>query len=114
MKLIIEFDERQHFTPLRATSLQFYPSNTPLGFDKTRWIQLANEIQAGDNSPIYRDEQRAFYDSIRDIIAPRIGLQPVVRIFEEDVLWEKEHEQAKNSQKVLFEIQQVIKSRQLA
>ena len=109
VKLIVEFDERQHFTPLRATSLQSYPSDISLGFQKARWVQLSNRIQAGDNSPIYRDEQRAFYDSIRDIIAPKIGLKPVVRIFEEDVLWEKEKEQAQNIQKVLHEIDKIIK-----
>ncbi len=84
----IEYDERQHFTPLRAAALRAYPSNIKLGFDKERWIRLSEEIRAGDNSPIYRDEQRAFYDSIRDILAPRMGLKPVVRIFEEDVKWE--------------------------
>ena len=86
----IEFDERQHFTPLRATALRAYPSKTKLGFDKERWIQLSEQIRAGDNSPIYRDEQRAFYDSVRDILAPRMGLKPVVRIFEEDVKWEND------------------------
>lgn len=106
-KLIVEFDERQHFTPLRATSLQSYPPDTSLGFKKARWIQLSNRIQAGDNSPIYRDEQRAFYDSIRDIIAPKIGLKPVVRIFEEDVLWEKE--QTQNIQNILYKIDKILK-----
>lgn len=86
----IEFDERQHFTPLRATALRAYPSKTKLGFDKERWIQLSEQIRAGDNSPIYRDEQRAFYDSVHDILAPRMGLKPVVRIFEEDVKWEND------------------------
>ena len=38
-----------------------------LGFSKDRWVALCEEIQAGDNSPIYRDEQRAFYDTVRDI-----------------------------------------------
>ncbi len=66
---------------LYAASLRAYPTDILLGFDKKRWIQLADEIRAGDNSPVYRDEQRAFYDSIRDIMAAKIGLRPVVRIF---------------------------------
>lgn len=88
--IVIEFDERQHFTLPRATSLKTYPKNATLGFDKEKWVRLCEEINAGDNSPEYRDEQRAFYDSIRDIMAPRIGLKPVIRIYEADVLWERE------------------------
>lgn len=85
VNLPIEFDERQHFSPLRTVSLQNYPVNAPLGFSRDRWKQLSEKIRAGDNSPIYRDEQRALYDSIRDLMAPQIGLLPVVRIFAEDV-----------------------------
>lgn len=107
---IFEFDERQHFTLLRAASLRAYPSNIQLGFSLTRWIELSSTIQAGDNSPIYRDEQRAFYDSIRDILAPKIGLKPVVRIFEEDVFWEKEMKGFNNCEVVLENIQAVLES----
>lgn len=108
VKLIIEFDERQHFTPLRAASLRAYPEGIRLGFDKQWWIDLSEKIRAGDNSPIYRDEQRAFYDSIRDIMAPKIGLKPVVRIFEEDVHWEKEGDSTDAAKKILHDIQQII------
>jgi hypothetical protein len=45
-------------------------------------------IRAGDNSPIYRDEQRAFYDAVRDILLPEFGFKPVVGIYENDVRWE--------------------------
>lgn len=85
LNLPIEFDERQHFTPLRAVSLRNYPVNARLGFSREKWIRLSDEIRAGDNSPMYRDEQRALYDSIRDLMAPEIGLSPVVRVFEEDM-----------------------------
>jgi len=90
INVVIEFDERQHFTLPRAVALKTYPESANLGFDKIRWIKLCEEINAGDNYPAYRDEQRAFYDSIRDIMAPKIGLKPVVRIFESDILWERE------------------------
>ena len=108
VNLVIEFDERQHFTLLRAASLQAYPSDIAIGFDKKRWIDLSEKIKAGDNSPIYRDEQRAFYDSLRDIIAPQVGLKPVVRIFEEDVLWEKEGDSTVIAKEILENIQKVI------
>jgi hypothetical protein len=99
--VVIEFDERQHFTPLRATALKYYPTDMALGFDRARWIRLSEEIRAGDNSPIYRDEQRAFYDSVRDITVSRVGLKPVVRIFEEDVQWEKEKEASSQASTVI-------------
>jgi hypothetical protein len=107
--LVIEFDERQHFTPLRANSLRAYPKDIVLGFDKKRWIQLSDEIRAGDNSPIYRDEQRAFYDSIRDIMASKIGLRPVVRIFEDDVHWEKDGGSSKYAIKIIHDIEILVR-----
>lgn len=99
--IVIEFDERQHFTLPRAASLRAYPDETALGFDKGRWIELCEDINAGDNSPEYRDEQRAFYDAIRDIMAPRIGLKPVIRIYESDILWEKEGESSSKAKEIL-------------
>lgn len=112
VNLVIEFDERQHFTPLRAVSLLAYPDDVKLGFDRERWISLSEQIKAGDNSPIYRDEQRAFYDSIRDLCAPRFGLKPVVRIFEADVLWEKEgNNYSKEALNVLSNIEKIVKTK---
>jgi hypothetical protein len=102
--LVIEFDERQHFTLPRAASLRAYPDSATLGFDKGKWIQLCEDINAGDNSPEYRDEQRAFYDAIRDIMAPRIGLKPVIRIYESDVLWEREGESSTKAKEILRQI----------
>ncbi len=90
--ILIEFDERQHFTPARAASLQAYPASLRLGFDCNRWIRLCEEIRAGDNDPKYRDEQRAFYDTLRDLAPARLGFPPLVRIFEEDVRWERPEE----------------------
>jgi hypothetical protein len=102
--VVIEFDERQHFTLPRAVSLKAYSDRTTLGFDKEKWIKLCADINAGDNSPEYRDEQRAFYDAIRDIMAPRIGLKPVIRIYEADVLWEKEGESSPKAKEILRQI----------
>ena len=72
--LIIEYDERQHFTEQRAKSLACYPSNQNRGFDKDKWREACENIKATDNDPPYRDEQRAFYDSVRDILAARNGI----------------------------------------
>lgn len=107
VKAVVEFDERQHFTALRAASLKAYPPNAPVGFDLNRWVELSEKIRAGDNSPIYRDEQRAFYDSIRDIMSPQLRLRPVIRVFEEDVFWERVHE-SRDAEAILREIKKII------
>ena len=56
---VVELDESQHFTSARQTSLSQYPGNLPLAFDINNWKRRCEEIQAIDNAPIYRDEQRA-------------------------------------------------------
>jgi hypothetical protein len=84
--LIIEYDENQHFTEQRAKSLAYYPSNLNFGFDKDKWREACENIKATDNNPLYRDEQRAFYDSVRDILAARNGI-PLIRIKHGDYDW---------------------------
>lgn len=74
-RLVIEYDERQHFTMQRAKSLELYPPNLALGFDRDGWMTACRTIRATDPTPPYRDEQRAFYDSLRDILAARNGIQ---------------------------------------
>jgi hypothetical protein len=110
LNLPIEYDERQHFTPLRAAGLRAYPHHARLGFERARWIRLCEEIRAGDNSPAYRDEQRAFYDTLRDILAPKLGLLPVVRIFEEDVVWE-DGCKSKAGEQILAAIDAMVRTR---
>jgi hypothetical protein len=109
LNMAIEFDERQHFTPLRAAALRVYPKEALLGFERVRWIELSETIRAGDNSPAYRDEQRAFYDAIRDIMIPRIGLKPLIRIFEDDVHWEKGEDLGKVAERIFQDIEKIIK-----
>jgi very-short-patch-repair endonuclease len=77
--LVIEYDERQHFTVQRAAALRLYPSKHALGFDRNDWIDVCDRIQAVDKSPVYRDEQRAFYDSMRDLLAAENGIR-VIRL----------------------------------
>jgi hypothetical protein len=74
-RLIIEYDERQHFTVQRAKSLELYPPDLALGFDRQEWLTTCRTIRATDPTPAYRDEQRAFYDSLRDILAARNGVR---------------------------------------
>jgi len=100
-KTAIEFDERQHFTLPRAAAIRACKSKNKLGFDWERWMRLCEEINAGDNSPAYRDEQRAFYDAVRDVMAPKIGLNNVIRIYEDDVHWEKGEETLHAAKKML-------------
>lgn len=85
-KLIIEYDERQHFTIPRAIALSNYPVGLRLGYDKSAWISACQTTRATDRGPEYRDEQRAFYDSLRDILGIRNGMT-VVRIKHGDYDW---------------------------
>jgi hypothetical protein len=68
-RLIIEYDERQHFTLPRGTALGLYPHDLHFGFDLEEWIDACHQTRANDPTPPYRDEQRAFYDTLRDLLA---------------------------------------------
>jgi len=75
--LIVEYDERQHFTEQRAKALELYQPDLKLAFDREEWITACRAIKATDpdRKYPYRDEQRAFYDSLRDILAVRNGVR---------------------------------------
>lgn len=87
-KLIIEYDENQHFTKSRAITLENYPSNIKLNFSKKDWINSCKTINAKDNNPVDRDERRAFYDAVRDIEAYKNGYK-LVRIKHGDIDWKE-------------------------
>ena len=84
---IVEFDESQHFTLSRKTSLQNYPQSLRLGFSLTKWITLCEKISAKDNDPSFRDEQRAWYDTLRDFVPEHKGLEPTVRLYSKEMQW---------------------------
>lgn len=84
---IVEFDETQHFTEPRRIALENYPEKLELGFDRERWIELCKRIKAKDNDPPYRDEQRAWYDTLRDFLPTIKGSKPTVRLFAKDYVW---------------------------
>lgn len=87
-KIIIEYDERQHFTEARRLSLLGYP-DIPVYYDKQKWIKASEDIQAVDNTPPNRDEVRAYYDSIRDIEAYNNGYK-LIRIMHEEFDFERD------------------------
>lgn len=65
-RLVVEFDESQHFTAPRAISLGLYPRSPRIRFDVSRWIELCETLNKTDSDPPYRPEQRAWYDALRD------------------------------------------------
>jgi len=88
-KLIIEYDENQHFSKAREITLENYPSTIKLNFSKEAWINACKKINAKDSSPRDRDEKRAFFDTVRDIEAFKHGYK-LVRIKHGDVDWEED------------------------
>ena len=84
---ILEFDESQHFTQARLTALSLYPDEVKLGFSLHRWQKLCREIDARDDEPIDRDERRAWYDTLRDLVPALHGFNPTVRVFAGEFQW---------------------------
>ena len=84
---IVEFDESQHFTNPRKLALSAYANDTPLGFSAKGWITLCEHHDAKDNDPPFRDEQRAWYDTLRDLVPSIKGLRPTVRLYASDRVW---------------------------
>ena len=84
---IVEFDESQHFTSPRKLALSSYEGVHDLGFSGERWMNLCEHHDKRDNDPPYRDEQRAWYDTLRDLIPSIKGLQPTVRLYARDCVW---------------------------
>ena len=84
---IVEFDESQHFTIPRKLALSVYADIDSLGFSAKRWMELCEHHNARDNNPPDRDEQRAWYDTLRDLIPSIMGWQPTVRLYARDLVW---------------------------
>lgn len=88
---LIEVDEHQHFRSHRLTSLDRYPVNTPLGFDRERYRALcrsesprADRYFASKAAVAFgaggRQRQRAYFDAVRDLATPAMGRPPLVRV----------------------------------
>jgi hypothetical protein len=89
---LIEYDETQHFSSARLTTLRLYPLDYPLGFDRdsymklcTRWCREAdakwrNKDAAGFPGPFGRQRQRAYYDALRDLATPWMDRPALIRV----------------------------------
>lgn len=86
-KIIVEFDESQHFTEPRGTALDLYPKTKRYGFPVDRWRNLCRELNKRDNDPPYRDEQRAWYDTLRDFAPQLWETGKTIRLYSRDLVW---------------------------
>lgn len=86
-KIIIEFDESQHFTEPRGIALSLYPEKIQYGFSVDKWRKLCQELNKRDNDPPYRDEQRASYDTLRDFAPQLWKTGKTVRLYSRDLVW---------------------------
>lgn len=86
-KLIVEFDETQHFTKPRELTLELYPNDEKFGYSTNRWLSLCQDLNKRDNEPPFRDEQRAWYDVLRDF-APLVRSEgTTIRLYSRDYVW---------------------------
>jgi len=83
---IVEFDESQHFTEPRRIVLRYYPAALRLGFPKDKWMDRCIALHKKDNDPPYRDEQRAWYDTLRDF-GSVLRQIPLIRILPDEHVW---------------------------
>lgn len=90
---LVEIDELQHFTSARLLTLDRY-SSEPLGFSVDVYRNLIAEwhlradgfrrnrgVPGGEfpgDSP--RRRQRAYFDAVRDLLAPSFTGQPILRV----------------------------------
>jgi hypothetical protein len=84
---VVEYDETQHFTAPRALTIRNYPPWLKLAYDTKRWLSLCKQFDRHDSDPIFRDEQRAWYDTLRDFAPVVLGMAPTSRILWSDHAW---------------------------
>jgi len=84
---ILEFDESQHFTQARRVTFSLYPPGIEMGFSIERWSNLCRVIDAKDDHPPDRDERRAWYDTLRDLLPTLHGMKPTVRLCWNEFGW---------------------------
>lgn len=87
---LIEIDESQHFTSFRLVSLDHYPDEVPVGFDRDAYRKLCrvwaprSDKYRKDKAAVGfgeagRQRQRAYHDALRDLVSPAMGRPPVIR-----------------------------------
>lgn len=105
---IVELDSELHFSTPRLTTLDLYPGEIPLGFDIKEYKELCREHapktdrwRFGLASKTFgfhgMQNERAYYDAVRDIAAWVMGFPPVVRIPAIDEDGEAAYARAKES-----------------
>lgn len=89
---IFEFDEFQHFSSARLSSLELYPKELVTGFPITSWIEYCNvykvkadKYRSNKKTKDFnfiggRTAQRAYLDCFRDLLPSNNGLAPTLRI----------------------------------
>lgn len=87
LNCLIEIDESQHFTAPRALTLSSYPRGIKLGYDKKIWLRRCKELDRHDNDPVDRDEKRAWYDTLRDLLPAYFGMNPTIRVWAKEMVW---------------------------
>jgi hypothetical protein len=95
---IVEVDERQHFTPARAVTLDHYPATVATAFDRAEWRRRCDAAGrppgggfATPRPPLFpeaggRHLQRAFRDALADLLPSQHGWLPTLRIADWEVL----------------------------
>lgn len=76
--VLLEFDEKQHFTLERRLTFDFYKFGEFVFTD--RWKSLCETFKQNDRHPPDRDWERAFKDAVRDLRS-REHMIPLVRVF---------------------------------
>ena len=84
---ILEFDENQHFSRPRLIALSLYPDDLKLGFSVADWRDLCRGLEARDDEPFDRDERRAWYDTLRDLVPTVYGFAPTARLYGDAYPW---------------------------
>ena len=97
LNCLIEFDESQHFTAPRALTLSQYPKSLKLGYDRREWFDRSQSLNRHDNSPPDRDETRAWYDALRDLLPESFGMNPTVRVYAKKIIWCEDHGTTKST-----------------
>lgn len=72
---IVQYDDAAHCTRERATTFADYPTTTPLNFDVRRY--LADQVPG--------DASVARTDVLADLLPPKHGLNPTVRIRADEI-----------------------------
>jgi len=61
--------------------LSLYPDDLKLGFSVADWRDLCLSLDARDDEPFDRDERRAWYDTLRDLVPTVYGFAPTARLY---------------------------------